>query len=253
MSHQPHGVNEQAAIGVLRRTSLADVLTLANGSCGMLVIATALGSLHGQFGHGRLLTCAALIVLGSIVDVADGAVARLRGGSGMGTALDTMSDTLTFGVAPATMLVAATPPSWHPLAVPAACLFVAASMLRLARFSSFPGPADGGFVGLAMPGAAGAVIALVLVHPVPAVLLLGVVVISALMVSEAHYPHPNRASAPALCAYWFTVAAALAGLLPVSPVALAWLVAVPTIPLVSGARSRRHTATLPPSVAVTST
>lgn len=226
----------RSTAGLLGRVSLADLLTIANGICGMLVIATELGSLRvggGGLSHGRMIQCAALIVLGSIFDVADGAIARWRGGSGMGTALDTMSDALTFGVAPATMLIAgagsiAAP--WHALVLPAACLLVAASMLRLARFASFPGPDDGGFVGLAMPGAAGAVIALVVIHPPAIVLLLGVVVISALMASEVRYPHPDRSTLPMLVAYWLAVAGALAGLLPVAPVALVWLAAVPAIP-----------------------
>lgn len=239
-----HDLNQPNATSLLRRTSLADGLTLANGICGMLALTTALGSLDGRLSHGRLITCAALIVLGGVFDVADGAIARLYGGSGMGTALDTMSDALTFGVAPATMLIAATPPSWRALAVSAACLLVVASMLRLARFASLPSPAHEGCVGLAMPGAAGAVLALLLVRPDLVVLLLGAVVISGLMVSEIHYPHPDRNTVPALCAYWMIAACSLGGLLPIWPVALSWLVLIPAIPLLDAIHLRRHAATL---------
>lgn len=188
------------------------------------------------------MLCASLIVTGGILDVVDGAVARLTGASGMGTALDTMSDTLTFGVAPAAVLVAAgasEPTPWRWLALPVGCVFVAAAMLRLARFATFPA-AGGGFLGLPTPAAAGAALALVIAHPSPYLLLGGILLTSALMVSEVPYPHPDGRTIPLLCGYWAAVAGALAGWLPIWPVVVAGLTAIPLIPLAMSIRADRH-------------
>jgi CDP-diacylglycerol--serine O-phosphatidyltransferase len=213
------------------KISLADGVTLANGVCGLLAVATALGG-HG-LGHGRLLACAGLIVLGAVFDVADGLVARVRGGSGLGEALDSMCDTLTFGVAPASLVIASCSGAWRLAALPVAAVLVVASMLRLARYSTCPPPPGGGFYGLPMPSAAGTVVALSVVHLEPGLLLTGVVATAALMVSEVRYPHPDRRTIPALGAYLVVAAAALAGLLPLWPAALGWLVAIFAIPAIA--------------------
>lgn len=233
--------------GIRNSLSIADCLTVANGMCGLIAVVAALGSVRvaGQapgLSHGRLVLCASLIVAGAILDVVDGAVARLAGSSGMGTALDTMSDTLTFGVAPAAVLVASggsAPTPWRWLALPVGCVFVAAAMLRLARFATFPASGRG-FIGLPMPAAAGAALALVIAHPSPELLLAGILVTSALMVSEVPYPHPDSRTIPLLCGYWVAVAGALAGWLPTWPVVVAWLIAVPLVPVAASVRADRH-------------
>lgn len=228
--------------GILGRVSLADGLTIANGLCGLLVVATALPAAHGRgLSHHRLLACVGLVLLGTVLDLADGCVARWRGGSGMGTALDGMADALTFGAGPAAILIATAPSlpaPWRTLVLPVACLLVGAAMLRLARFSSFPAPAGGGFLGLPTPAAAGAVLALILVRPVPAVLLAGVLLVSGLMISELPYRHPTRRTVPVLSGYGALIGAALFGLLPLWPLAAAWLAAVVLLPLTSGLRGR---------------
>jgi hypothetical protein len=63
---------------------------------------------------------------------------------------------------------------------------------------------------------------------------------SALMVSEIPYPQPDRRTIPLLCGYWLAVAAALAGLLPLWPVVVVWLTAVPLVPVAWAARANPH-------------
>jgi CDP-diacylglycerol--serine O-phosphatidyltransferase len=140
------------------------------------------------------------------------------------------------------MLVAAgasEPAPWRWLALVVGCVFVAAAMLRLARFATFPAP-DGGFLGLPMPAAAGAALALIIADPSPQLLLGGVLLTSALMVSEVPYPHPDGRMIPLLCGYWVAVAGALAGWLPIWPVVVAWLTVVPLVPLAASVRAHRH-------------
>ena len=232
-----------------KRVGLADMLTIANGLCGLVVIVVALN--HTALGteragtnglsHSRLVTCVALIVAGSIFDVLDGVAAHLRGSSGLGDSLDQMCDLLTFGVAPAMMLVASAANDvdpWRAGAFAVAAALVVAGMLRLARHSSGQAPEDG-FYGLTMPGAAGAVIALVFLHPAPPLELAAVLTICALMVSHVPYPHQGRRMIALLAVYWGAVAAALAGALPTRLVAIGWLVIVPVTPLVAAAVRRR--------------
>lgn len=238
------------AVGILHHVSAADCLTIANGICGVLVLAILLGYPWGFGGghsriltHTQLVTCAALIGAGSVFDLSDGAVARWHGSSGMGDALDMMSDVLTFGVAPAALLIAAQssePEPWRSLVVPVAVILVAAAMLRLARSASAASPSRGGFYGLAMPSAAGAVTGLVLLHLPPAIMLLGVLVVSWLMVSGIYYPHPDRRTIPLLCGAWIALGVALAGLIPVWPVVLAFLTAVAGVTLVEGVAGRQR-------------
>ncbi|HEY5319082.1 MAG TPA: CDP-alcohol phosphatidyltransferase family protein [Solirubrobacteraceae bacterium] len=231
-----------------RRPGLADTLTIANGLCGLAVIVVALGHVApganrpGTLSHGRLLTCVALIVAGSICDVLDGLLAHVRGSSGLGEPLDLMCDLLTFGVAPAMLLLASAASDadpWRVLAFPVAAALVIVSMLRLARHASGQAPGDGGFYGLTMPGAAGAAIALVFLHPAPALEFSGVLVICALMVSRVPYPHQGRRMITLLSIYWCAVVAALAGALPMRLLALIWLLVVPLTPLVAIAVRRR--------------
>ncbi len=235
------------------RLSLADYVTVANGLCGLAVIAMVLGRLGG-FGHvsgaglthDQLVVCAAVILFGVSLDVLDGAVARKFGSSGMGVALDTMSDLLTFAVAPAVVLAAsrsADPDPWRTAILVASGVFVASSMLRLARFAVFPPPPDGGFYGLPAPSAGGVLIALAFVDPHPALTLAIVLVVSAMMVSTIRYPQPARKTIPLLCMYGVALALGLGGLIPYWPVALSWLIVVPVIPVAAALLlSRREVA-----------
>ncbi len=114
---------------------LADYVTLMNAVCGVLSIYFSLSN--------NLPTAAALIMFAVFFDFLDGKVARLSGSSPLGKDLDSLSDVVSFGVAPAIFMM-----SFYPsyFSVIAGILLVLAGILRLARFniSEF----DGGYEGM---------------------------------------------------------------------------------------------------------
>ena len=86
---------------MLRDFHLADWLTLANAMCGTGAVLLAMRSLRD--GDTRwLLAGMALIPLAFLFDALDGRVARWRQTpSVLGRELDSLSDVISFGVAPA--------------------------------------------------------------------------------------------------------------------------------------------------------
>ena len=132
----------------------------------------------------------------AIIKTLDGRIARLTGTSSeFGAQLDSLSDAISFGVAPALLAF-----RWALEAVPrvgwlAAFLFVMCGVLRLARFNVQRHVVDARyFVGLPIPAAAGQIAALVYFFPeaiearAHGLLVLGVVVaLSFLMVSTLRY------------------------------------------------------------------
>ena len=126
------------------------------------------------------MTCAALFIfVGLLCDALDGRVARLtRSTSDLGEQLDSMADMVTFGVAPAFILVqiigvqapylSETGDTFGDrLGIAIALIYVACAALRLARFNlehEQSTKAHLYFSGLPSPGAAGAVASLALLH-----------------------------------------------------------------------------------------
>ena len=104
--------------------------------------------------NGRLLASAYLITLASIIDIFDGAAARLlHSYSSIGKQLDSIADTVTVGVAPTILLYQAYFRPWHALGVAVAISWTLAVALRLARFNAArPDPSY--FCGLPSPPAA---------------------------------------------------------------------------------------------------
>ena len=102
----------------------------------------------------RFFIAGVLIILGSILDVLDGQLAkRLDSISDMGKELDSLADMVTFGVAP-TMLI------YHLLlsvgvakhiAILSSLVFVSAGALRLARFNTLPSDRRAYFEGMPIP------------------------------------------------------------------------------------------------------
>lgn len=92
---------------MLRSFHLADLLTIANGCCGILAIFHAMQFIENDK-PGRLWIAAALIPLAAIFDLLDGRVARFRHThSPMGRELDSLADVISFGAAPAAIAYAA--------------------------------------------------------------------------------------------------------------------------------------------------
>lgn len=169
---------------------LPTMFTLANLLCGfgsiffasrlMPPVDTAL-----PFGWSPLTMAAAFVFLGLAMDGLDGRVAVLTDSvSDLGAQLDSMADMVTFGVAPAFMVVqligvrAPFISEFHPggnilfdrLAIVVACIYIACVALRLARYNIEASASHSGdashslFKGLPSPGAAGTVASLILLH-----------------------------------------------------------------------------------------
>lgn len=167
---------------------LPTMFTLANLLCGFASVffasrPTPLPDDPLPFGWSPLTMAAVFVFMGLAMDGLDGRIARLtRSFSELGAQLDSMADMVTFGVAPAFMVVqligvrapfvSELRPSgsilFDRLAVVTACIYVACVALRLARYNIESPPAGeaerGLFKGLPSPGAAGTVASLILLH-----------------------------------------------------------------------------------------
>jgi len=161
--------------------ALPNLLTLANAFCGLLAIskgidALALSAEAPHLFYVRLETACWLIFLGMVFDALDGKVARFTGGaSDFGAQLDSFSDALTFGCAPALLakvLLEHEGPLYDLPGNPrlhfiAAASFALMAILRLARFNLETDQSEKAhrhFMGLPSPGAAGAVVATILFY-----------------------------------------------------------------------------------------
>lgn len=120
-------------LSLIRSFHLADVLTLANGACGMTAVLYALAHATGGW-RGGLGVAAGLVLLALVFDVFDGRVARWRQQhSVFGRELDSLADLVSFGVAPATIAFAAGLDTWPDAAV--LVFFVLCGLSRLARYN----------------------------------------------------------------------------------------------------------------------
>jgi CDP-diacylglycerol---serine O-phosphatidyltransferase len=140
-------------------------------------------------------TAAQLLVIAVIFDMLDGRIARLTGTtSEFGAQLDSLSDIVSFGVAPAVIAYQWGLATLHRSFL-AAFFFVMCAAIRLARFNVQRKVVDGRyFVGLPSPAAAGFIISIVYFHPEPlydrsgAAFTMAILVIAAfLMVSTLRY------------------------------------------------------------------
>lgn len=157
---------------------LPTLLTLANGACGFgaITFAAKLGPTDPS--THTLLISATLIYLAMLFDMLDGSAARLtRQTSELGAQLDSLCDGVSFGVAPAflmlqymtTQLATAGGVPWYPrLLWTIAVLFALCALLRLARFNVETDEDDSHdeFSGLPSPAAAGTVAAFPFAMPV---------------------------------------------------------------------------------------
>lgn len=241
------------------RFSLADLLTTANGVCGFLALAVIAGLwivTPGQnLGHRQLVACLLLYGIGMLCDVLDGPAARRFGSSGLGSRLDTISDTITFGLLPAMLLLARVHEhsGWTAPALVAVCAYVGATILRLARqawleqtyAAALAGGADETaqppFTGMPSPVGGNCVLAIVVLSPPPAVSVAVVALVAYLLVAD--FPYPNNktllgaAFVGALLAASF---AALSGLISLSVPSAAALIGLLPIAIVRAARSLLH-------------
>ncbi len=147
------------------------LFTLGNGVCGFAAIA-CISKIDPQndiyFSYAGWLIVAAMAF-----DMLDGYVARLsKTASKFGGELDSLCDAISFGVAPAFLLLKMGPgweprPLLHQLLAGIATLYMICTILRLARFNveNTPDPASHKrFRGLPSPGAAGCLASLAILR-----------------------------------------------------------------------------------------
>ena len=91
---------------MIRGFHLADLLTIANGCCGIAAVFHAMRFLERQ-DRRQIYFAAVLIPMAIVFDVLDGRIARWRHtNSPMGRELDSLADVISFGVAPAAIAFA---------------------------------------------------------------------------------------------------------------------------------------------------
>lgn len=167
---------------ILRSTAvLPSFVTILNGLAGLGAIHFATKEAFGTLsstGMGNLKTAAWFIALAIVLDMLDGRLARMtRRTSDFGGQLDSLCDAISFGVAPAILMLRAVVPmllrvgelghDWHLDRVvwSIAAIYVSCGVIRLARFNVENEPDESAhmdFRGLPIPGAAAAVGSLVL-------------------------------------------------------------------------------------------
>jgi len=174
MSRSRRGRNRRRRDAVV--AILPNLLTLGNAACGFGAIVHIAGinptapTIQAMLAHPNVRIAAVLVLAAMIFDVLDGSVARMtRSTSDLGGQLDSLSDAISFGVAPAFLV-------WklvHQIGpgqighIPSrfgwalALLYLCCAVLRLARFNVETAPDDphDAFRGIPTPGAAGATVA----------------------------------------------------------------------------------------------
>ena len=118
---------------MLREFHLADFFTLGNAACGVGAVFLAMLYMASQDVR-HFLAAAALAPAAFAFDVLDGRIARARHQhSALGRELDSLSDVISFGVAPAALALAAgMQGGWDAAAL---IYFVCCGVSRLARFN----------------------------------------------------------------------------------------------------------------------
>jgi CDP-diacylglycerol--serine O-phosphatidyltransferase len=208
------------SVPILKKIAvLPTLLTLGNAVCGFAAIACA-GKIDGtDFGERYFAYSGWLIIAAMLFDSLDGYVARLaRTASKFGAELDSLCDAVSFGVAPAFLLMRMGPgwtpaPVYHQVLACIATLYLVCAVLRLARFN-VETPLDPAghrrFRGLPSPGAAGCLASLAILRGdlamgrwagfdlnmvqggLEAWATLGALAIALLMVSRVPYPHLTK-------------------------------------------------------------
>ncbi len=168
--------------------SLVTGAGLVVGFCSMLAAS------QGDFDIAVYLLLAAIYC-----DMFDGLLARkLNATSRFGQQLDSLSDALSFGAAPAFLVYQASMRPLGPWGVAAALVFVMAGVLRLARFNVTADAhgKDRRTLGLPIPLGAGyaMVVALMRDHLTPLAAAATLVVVALLMVSRVRLPQLKRNS-----------------------------------------------------------
>jgi len=135
---------------------IPNLFTTGNLFCGVYAILSVF--------NAEYLAAAVAILVAMIFDVLDGKSARLTNStSHFGLEYDSLSDVVSFGVAPGLLIYSWALSGQGTFGVAVMFAYVAMGAVRLARFNSTVALSDGKyFTGLAIPAAAGVVASLVL-------------------------------------------------------------------------------------------
>ncbi len=152
--------------------------------------------------NGKFLLSAWVIILAVLFDNLDGKVARLtHTESQFGVEYDSLSDLISFGVAPAFLVYVYVLKDFGRLGIIASFLFLLTGALRLARFNTQTSHRDS-FIGLPIPGGAAVVASLVLIsikyginsNKYSIVFLMVIYLLAFLMISTVKYRSLKSAS-----------------------------------------------------------
>lgn len=131
-------------------TSIADLVSIANASSGFLSII--------MITMGNFALAAKFMLLAVIFDAMDGWVARKlnrEDEAGFGKNIDSLSDIISFGVAPGMLLYSTTMNFGIPyFGIIISLLIVICGILRLSRFNVITDLSDEKFIGLPIPSTA---------------------------------------------------------------------------------------------------
>jgi len=204
MNEQPHNesANDRHARRERRRHRILQATAVLPSLCTTLNAISGFGAIHFAFkarlgqammDHGQsfdpaaakyLMIASGLIFLAMFFDMLDGRLARMtRKTSEFGAQLDSLCDAVSFGVAPAVLMLQAVAPlflyfrvekeilgaglSLDRLVWCVAAVYMSCAVLRLARFNVENSPDESAhmsFKGLPSPGAAAAVAALTMLY-----------------------------------------------------------------------------------------
>ncbi|MDQ6422052.1 CDP-diacylglycerol--serine O-phosphatidyltransferase [Paenibacillus sp. LHD-117] len=171
--------------------SIPSLLTVGNLFLGIIAIIMVF--------NGKPEMAAMMVLIAMLLDGVDGRVARaLNAQSEFGKELDSLSDVISFGVAPAFIMYVVAFQELSPaLAWIVTALFPICGALRLARFNVITSSV-GYFIGLPIPAAGGVLATLALFkEDIPVgVLLASTLLLSFLMVSTIRYPNFKKVGIP---------------------------------------------------------
>lgn len=174
--------------------TIPNIITTGNLFVGIIAMIFALRGEDLYINYAAIM-----VIIGMLLDGLDGRIARLlKAQSDFGKELDSLSDIVTFGVAPALIMyvVFLQEAGWIGILITA--LFPICGALRLARFNTETYKHSGYFIGLPITAAGGVLATLALYHHAfPRLYLaLGMIGLSFLMVSNVKYPNFKRVGFP---------------------------------------------------------
>jgi len=200
-------------------TILPSLVTILNGICGFTAIVFASKSATlGPGGFSYFALSGYMVVFAMIADMLDGRLARMnQSTSSFGGQLDSLCDIISFGVAPAFLMLRVLEEKLvgftglNPTTATfverfiwvAVAGYLSCAAIRLARFNvenEEDESAHMSFIGLPTPGAAGVIISLVILHQETLPSLNAIIYAlpfcalgsAALMVSRIRYPHIRK-------------------------------------------------------------